>query len=157
MDDTSCQQLLCPLCFTRVLEQIQRWLCPSSQPIIPRTELKRAPGGATGREQAVGREQAACQEQSCSHFSQRNIPGCSPASPTSPSCGGCVSSTRDARRNHVQRGAIMAKLCLSDGERSSGSNFQSSAGAKNGSSIIHFPLCSLDLKSCAETDISRLS
>lgn len=84
-------------------------------------------------------------------------PWLQPSIPTSPSCRRCVSCTRDAHRNHVQRGAIVAKLCLSDGERSSGCDFQSSAGAKNGSSIIHFPLSSLDLKSCAETDISRLS
>lgn len=137
MDSIYCQQLLCPLCFTRVLEQIQRWLCPSSQPITPHTELKYAPGGATGREQAVGREQATCQEQTCTCFSQRNIPGCSPASPTSPSCGVCVSCTRDAHRNHVQRGAIVAKPCLGDGERSCGCHFQSSAGARWG---IHHPL-----------------
>lgn len=137
MDDTSCQQLLCPLCFMRVLEQIQRWLCPSSQPVFPHMVLKYAPGGASGREQAVGREQAACQEQSCSHFSQRNTPGCSPASPTSPCCRVCVSCTREAHRNHVQGGAIVAKLCLNDGERSSRCHFQSSAAAKWG---IHHPL-----------------
>lgn len=53
MGDTSHQQLLCPLCFMRVLEQIQRWPHPLSQPIFPHMELKYAPGGAAGREQAT--------------------------------------------------------------------------------------------------------
>lgn len=59
------------------------------------------------------------------------------STPQQPRLQGCGSCTRDARRNHVQRGSIVAKPYLSEGGRSSGCHLQSSAGAKWN---IHHPL-----------------
>lgn len=50
----------------------------------------------------------------------------------------------------MQGGAIVAKPCLSEGGRSSRCDFQDQIGV----SIIHSPLNSVDLKSCAEIDTS---
>lgn len=149
MDDTSCQQLLCPLCFMRVLEQIQRWLCPSSQSIFPHMVLKYAPGGAAGGEQAVGREQATCQEQSCSRFSQRNIPGCSPASPTSPSCKVCVCPAHESPAGITCREVPSWPSCASMVKDLLDATYRA-LQEQNGASIIYFPLSSGSEEQCQD-------